>query len=659
MSVKNYTISDFAFGQMDKVKPQDIPDGASAAMLNWLTTNKKIELRRGYAPVGVETDGNGRISGLKVGNKVDGTQIPFRTRGQKIEFYDASLATPDWTEIGSSQLGSAADGEDVIFSNYNSLAGNQTWLSSPNSGLYKIMVANPGSITDEYLGGDDHTTAYNRRGYIAIKQNRMFLWGAKNDIGGVYNSWIDKVNVGDYTAITGEAIGSLGSLTYSGTLAFKAAGTRRTCLVVTFTDTSETFSDNGSGVLTGSAGGTGTINYTTGAYSVTFNSVAVGAVTATYRWEDSSSQGIADFSFAGTRVAGTGNLFRQNDGGPVKLVASLKTDEYCFHTEKIWDIIITLDDTNSRNVIFRDNIGIPSIRGAYATGDGIYAINIKDKANPTFVLLSYSTDAVEVIPNVISDNLDLSSYYFNNAVVFPFNDYICFACASSSTSGNDTFFVFNRTLRKQLRRNIWDRLDYFASTMDTYNGTLIAGDSVTNNVYTLFSGDDDNQSLISNYWRSGISLLGIGSNNSGKPSGGRIKTLKKVKRATLEGEIGPEQIIRLYVRLDRGSFVEVRDEDDTALDDTAGAFIKGSGGYVDRTQRVSIGATTIGTETIGGGSGGVTAYHYERTLPFAKDKFREIEYMFVAEKIGYASVSSLTFRDIRIKQDKVPRKYRN
>lgn len=39
----------------------------------------------------------------------------------------------------------------------------------------------------------------------------------------------------------------------------------------------ETFSDNGAGVLTGSAGGTGTIDYTTGAFSLTFNAVvAVG-----------------------------------------------------------------------------------------------------------------------------------------------------------------------------------------------------------------------------------------------------------------------------------------------------------------------------------------------------------------------------------------------
>ncbi len=53
---------------------------------------------------------------------------------------------------------------------------------------------------------------------------------------------------------------------------------------LSITDGVETLQDNGSGVLVGDDGGSGTINYTTGAYSVTFNAVVAGgtAIEATY-----------------------------------------------------------------------------------------------------------------------------------------------------------------------------------------------------------------------------------------------------------------------------------------------------------------------------------------------------------------------------------------
>lgn len=52
---------------------------------------------------------------------------------------------------------------------------------------------------------------------------------------------------------------------------------------VTFTSSSEVFTDNGSGVLSSDLGGTGTINYSTGAYSLTFVSTP-SATTATYKF---------------------------------------------------------------------------------------------------------------------------------------------------------------------------------------------------------------------------------------------------------------------------------------------------------------------------------------------------------------------------------------
>ena len=84
---------------------------------------------------------------------------------------------------------------------------------------------------------------------------------------------------GERTASETIAFGNGGAV-YNGTLFVSPilAGS------LSITDGEETFVDNGAGLLTGSAGGTGTINYTTGIYSVTFFvAVPIGeAITASY-----------------------------------------------------------------------------------------------------------------------------------------------------------------------------------------------------------------------------------------------------------------------------------------------------------------------------------------------------------------------------------------
>ena len=145
------------------------------------------------------------------------------------------------------------------------------------------MVANPGSITAMYDG------TKNYRGWITIKGDAIWLWNARidnkiPDLVNIYRSYLANKSTTDFTQISAEAIGGSGA-TRTGTLAFKSSGAKRTCLEVTFTDGTETFIDDLSGNLVGSLGGTGTINYTTGAYSVTFATSPASPVTATYRWE--------------------------------------------------------------------------------------------------------------------------------------------------------------------------------------------------------------------------------------------------------------------------------------------------------------------------------------------------------------------------------------
>lgn len=618
-------------GQIDTIEDHSIPHGAASAALGWVTKGDKIELVRGRFRLGTENTGAGRITGLHVGEKSDGTQVIFKSYGRKVKYYNT--VTEDWIELSSDFIPAAADGEDVSFASYASLAGHQIWLNSPNGTLAKIMAANPGSIVDQYLN------TKNFKGRISIKQNRMTLWdrGAsgspeQRDRTGIYGSYIDAAA---YTTVSAESIGAAGSQTYTGTLAFKGGGARRTCFGVTFTDGTENFADDYNGILTGSAGGTGTINYATGAYSVTFNAVAAGPVTSTYQWEDSTNTGIADFSHSGTRTAGQGFVFRQDDGGsPVMQVMSFRDVEYCIHRVKTWALTLTADDTNATNLIFRKKVGIPNHRAAVETGEGIYYIDDVDETDPKFRLLTFDAVAAEVVPVPISMNMDLSDYRFDLGACIEYGDLVLFACRTSGSTINNRVIAYDR---------VWKSLDilpYFVSCFAVYNGILIAGDSGSNNVYELFSGLDDDGATIDNYWNGALSDL-------------EVKQLKRCKRLIIEGEIGPDQNIDVYYSLDGSAW--------TLLKASADAHsIEGSGDYVDSAQSVNVGAATLGRYEIGGGSGGgdIVAHHFKREFRLDSGKFERIKLRFVATDIGYASITQETYKDIRPKGNSMAEGYR-
>lgn len=80
---------------------------------------------------------------------------------------------------------------------------------------------------------------------------------------------------------------------------------------VVITDGSETITDNGEGILAGNAGGSGTIDYATGATSVTFGAaVTVGdAITATYEYD---SEGFADLPQIDIQLTGSPVVARSN-----------------------------------------------------------------------------------------------------------------------------------------------------------------------------------------------------------------------------------------------------------------------------------------------------------------------------------------------------------
>lgn len=609
----------FKDGLVTTLEDFTIPPGAASAALNWLTKGDHIELVRGRALFGItENAGTGRISGLHVARKADGTEQPFRTRKRKVEYYD--LTTLDWVEVGTDILPAAVltpdtNGEDIFMHDYASTAGAQMFLNSPKGDYLKFMVANPGSYTSVYLA------ANNFKGYIKIRENRTLLWYPTADRTGLYGSKIDTLA---FTTVAAEVLAD----TATGTLAFKSGGSRRTCFGVVITDTSsgEVFTDNYNGVLTGSLGGTGTINYMSGVFTTSQS----GAGTADYQWEDSAVGGIADFRKSGTRVAGEGFIFRQDDGGGSLLsVGTYGDTHYCIHEKKAWALTLTIDDTSATNLTYREQVGLPNIRATVETGQGIWYVDNTVQGQPKVRILTLDEVNDKVVPVERSLNIDLSGYEFDKAAGIEWNDYVLIACRSGDSDVNNRLIMFNRMW------NSWDVVDYYASCFAVYQGTLLAGDSISDNVYTLFSGVDDDDSVISNSW-------------AGKNDELDIPGLKKNKRLVVEGNIGPDQEIEVFADTDQSGFVSI-------------GLILGSGTYVDTAQRVSVGAMTVGRSEIGGGSGDgeITAYHYVREFTqLALDKFQRIKLKFVANEIGYASVSDVWFKDIRFKGDKVPTKYR-
>ena len=600
-------IQNFDKGLVTQLEAQSIPEQAASASLNWLTLGDRIELSGGYTIIGTENTGTGKITGLHVAEKVDGSLLPIRTHGKKVEYY-----TTDWVESGTDVLTTAADGEDVAITSYTSLAGYQAWISSPNSGFFKMMLANPGSIKDLY------SSAKNFKGYIKSANQSIYCWYRLNNKNYLYRSYKDLQNTTVYTTVTAEAIGSSGSTTYSGTLA--AISGVKTCFNIVFTDGTQTMTDNKNGGFTGD--GTGTINYATGAYSITFNSVTTGSVTCTYQHETSTTQGVADFTFTSpTRTAAQGFFLPQPTGGDLLNVMPYQSSMYCLHKRNAWILTLDSDDVTVSNIEWRENIGMENWRAAVSTGDGIYYIDTRDSLKPRFKLLTLQSSGIstQVVPVEFSYNIDLSGYDFSAGVGYQWQDYILFSGRTSGATQNNRIFAYNKVWKS------FDVLDYYTTCFAEYDGALWAGDALSNNVTKLFSTTSTNGGLINNYWEGKLTKL-------------EVDELKKFKRLSLRGKIGVSQILKVSLAFDGGNFVEV-------------GRILGTGDYVDRSGDGLVGSSMVGSDEIGGGGSGAIGYNYIREfhseLRNILPKFSEVKIRIEALDVGYASVSEINYYDIK------------
>lgn len=601
--MREFSIRNFDKGLITRVEDFSIPENAASSSLNWLTLGDHIELSGGYSVIGTE-NGVGKVTGLAVGEKVNGAKLAIRTRGQKIEYYDTT--TSDWVECGSNILGSSASGEDTTITFHTSLAGYQAWISSPNSGLFKMMLANPTSVEDNY------NSSVNYKGYINANNGRLHLWNRLNNKNYLYGSKKDLQNSTVYTTVTGEAIGAAPGPSYSGTLA--AVSGKRTCFNVVITDGTKTLTDDKNGAFTGN--GTGTINYTTGAYSITFDGATIAPVTASYQWEDSTNGGVADFRFTSpVRVAAEGYFLPQPTGGDLLNVLPYRTEFYCLHQGQAWLFSMPVDDVDPTNQVFRNNIGVPNHRAAVATGDGIYYVDTSNPSEPRFKLLTLDTSNDQVVPTEFSFNVNLTGYTFATSSMFLWGDYIVCSCRTSGADVDNRMFAYHRIYKT------FDVLNYQPSCFADYSGQLWAGEFSTDNVVRLFTGFSANGSLVDNYWEGKLTKL-------------EVEELKKFKRLTVRGSIGPDQEIDVQLAYDNGDFSSI-------------GTVSGSGSYVDVSDSVAVGGPQVGSVELAGGGSGIEAYRYVREFRVRSTKFDEVKIRFSAANVGYASISDINFSDIR------------
>ena len=608
MSTLQQTIKAFVSGTHNLLPNEIIPKDAASASANWITKDGHIELSYGRQAQG-GSGAAGKNYGEHTGYRADGTVVRFR----KVEGKIQTLVGSTWTDVITGLTVAA----DYTFTNYQSLAGAFVYIFGID-GIYKIATANPTSYTSLY------DSARNFKGLAFIDRARTILWGRTEDGTGLYGSYIDSQtavsgSTGVYTAVTGEATTSL-----TGTLAFKAGGATRTAfaVVITLTGTGEVFTDHYNGVLTGSLGNTGTINYTTGAYTL---SVA-GTGTAAYQWENSNVRGVTDFTKSATRLAGEGFVLRQDAfGTAIKVVIPLDGTYFSLKSNCSYKLELDTTDLAPDNNIFRTDIGVSSLRSATGTGQGIIFMNTANPSKPVLNKLTRNPlgDSFDTVP--LFPHFKFENYAYDDVLVDSWDKYIIVGCKLDSDENNKLLLcdVKNKTV---------DETSYGIRASTKANGFLYGGDPVSQTTYELFTGFDDMGIALTNNWDS-----------KGETWGSSI--LKKVKRYRYKGKIDPQQVVEVYVQQDDGSFGQI-------------GTILGTGDYVDYTSSFAVGTSLVGQDTIGGGDT-VPVYGFFMEIKFRAGKFRKRVIRFVATGIGYVSIEEMTDFDIWTFQDKLPSKYRS
>lgn len=610
MSFNQNRVDTFDKGLITVFKDDSIPEGSASRSVNFITRGDRIEIVGGTSVLGDDT-GVEPVSGYYIGTDSQGVEHHFKKVDTVLYYLDNSTET--WSSIET-----GLPTTDLYGDTYRSPAGSFLVLSSPDAeGIYRINLANPEDVVDLY----DETK--NFVGIPKVKNARLWMWNTgssgfeQSSRGIIRLSYID--NDFPYTVVTGESLASS-----SGTL----ANTLIVAQSLAIQDSVETLVDNGAGELNGDNGGTGTINYTTGAYSVTWGGgSASGSITADYAYEDPTEEGIFDFRYTSpTRLAGQGSFFFQGDTNTEILgLVALDGELYPLHDKAIWEIGLPADDTNATSKVYRSDTGVVNSRAYTESGDGVYYVDVNG-TRPALRLLKFDAVGTRLIPTNVSFQIDMDAYDLDDSVVAQWGEFILLGCKTKGTSYNNIVLIFNRNL------DLFDTYEAPVRWLQTTPTAVYGGSSLNSDIYKLFDGNTFNESVIEAEWESNDSTDGT-------------LELKRSRFFILEGDIARGQTIEVYISYDDGPF---------NLLDT----ISGDDPQVIANERVVYGNGGVYGSGLYGGGVEVTAGYFMKEFRPQSPKYFRKRIKFKTVGTGFASVRAYTTKDVRKLRARIPAKFR-
>ena len=204
---------------------------------------------------------------------------------------------------------------------------------------------------------------------------------------------------------------------------------------------------------------------------------------------------MTDFSRSATRVAGEGFQFPQDEGGDAILNVLIGPDGYySMKKQSVYRLAIDSDDTTATNEVYRREIGVPTYRGSVSMQYGIVFMNTAKYEKPELTLLEKNPIGGEVTPKVLFTHFNFADYDYSDCTVDTFDRYILVACKTHGVTSNDTILLCN------IENKTVDVTKYAARTFAKDSGNLYMGSSITQTVYKLYDGYDDDGFTVENEW---------------------------------------------------------------------------------------------------------------------------------------------------------------